>query len=384
MARASLPTSPVPRRRSLSADRAWSLIVLLPSAVLLAIFVYGFIARSGYISLTNWGADPAQTFSEHPILKFIGLDNYRQLFTGFLDFRFRQDLVTTLFFTVFFIAACLGLGLLLAMLLDRNPRGEGLWRTIFLFPMSLSFIVTGTIWRWMLQPSGGVNALFHLDPNTHTWLTNTNSIWKFDFNKIPLITAVVVALVLLSVAYRAWQAHERTRLWVALGCALLLLLWAFTLGSSLKFTASAPELHGFNLAIIGIIIAAVWQMAGYTMALYLAGLRGIPDELREAARVDGAGEWGVYRYVILPLLAPITLSAMIILGHISLKIFDLVYAMTSLNNLNTEVPALLMYINAFQGNQLARGAAIGIVLLILVAAVIVPYLASQLRRGERS
>ncbi len=383
MSRASVPAKPAHRPRSLNPDRLWSLVVLLPSAVLLAIFVYGFIARSGYLSLTDWGNNPAQALSLHPIIKFTGLSNYQQLFSGFLDSRFRQDLVNTLFFTVFFIVACLVIGLLLAMLLDRNPRGESLWRTIFLFPMSLSFIVTGTVWRWMLQPSGGVNALFHLDPNTHAWLTSNGSIWRFDWNKLPLITAVVVGIVLLVVAYRAWQSGQRTRTWVAAGCAALLIVWALALGNSVKLLP-VPEFHGFNFALIGIIIAAVWQMSGYTMALYLAGLRGIPDELREAARVDGAGEWGVYRHVIFPMLSPITLSAMIILGHISLKIFDLVYAMTSLNNLNTEVPALLLYINAFQGNQFAKGAAIGIVLLILVAIVIVPYLASQLRRSDRS
>jgi glucose/mannose transport system permease protein len=68
-------------------------------------------------------------------------------------------------------------------------------------------------------------------------------------------------------------------------------------------------------------------MSGYTMALYLAGLRTISDELREAARVDGAGKFQIYRYVDLPLLKPITVSAVVILGHIALKIFDLIFAM---------------------------------------------------------
>jgi ABC-type sugar transport system permease subunit len=77
------------------------------------------------------------------------------------------------------------------------------------------------------------------------------------------------------------------------------------------------EQHGVNLAILSIVIAATWQMSGYTMAMYLAGLRGIPEELREAARVDGCNEFQVYRYIILPLLQPITLSAAIILGHIA-------------------------------------------------------------------
>ncbi|ULH16727.1 sugar ABC transporter permease [Deinococcus sp. KNUC1210] len=367
--------------KRLSTDRLWSMLVLAPSVLLLAVFVYGFIFRTGYTSLTDWGNDPAQAFSLKPIIRFIGFQNYSDLFTSSLNVRFRQDLISTLFFTVFFIAGCLGLGLSMALLLDRNPKAEGLWRTIFLFPMSLSFIVTGTIWRWMLQPQGGLNQLFHLDPAKNEWLTSRASIWGFDWNKIPLLTAVVVALALLVVAYRAFQSAQRTRMLVALGCSALLLIWALAVGPNVKMLP-APELHGFNIAFIGIIIAAVWQMSGYTMALYLAGLRGIPEEIREAARVDGANEWSTYRLVIFPLLAPITLSAMIILGHISLKIFDLVFAMTGPDNGATDVPALLMYITSFRQNALAVGAAIGTVLLLLVAIIIIPYLFSQFRSQE--
>ena len=186
---------------------------------------------------------------------------------------------------------------------------------------------------------------------------------------------------LLLVAWRALQAGQRTRALVALVCAALLLVWALAVGPNVKLLP-APELHGFNIAFIGIIIAAVWQMSGYTMALYLAGLRGIPEEIREAARVDGANEWNTYRLVVFPLLAPITLSAMIILGHISLKIFDLVFAMTGPDNGSTDVPALLMYITSFRQNALAVGAAIGTVLLLLVAIIIIPYLFSQFRSQE--
>nr|WP_231557253.1 sugar ABC transporter permease [Deinococcus sp. YIM 77859] len=358
--------------------------MLLPSVLLLAVFVYGFIGRTIYVSLTDWGNDPAQALAATPIIRWVGLANYQDLFTGFLQVRFRQELVNTIFFTVFFILGCLGLGLGLALLLDRNPKGEGLWRTLFLFPMSLSFIVTGTIWRWMLQPQGGLNqfpTVFGLPPGSFGWLSSTDAIWQFDWNKLPLLTAVVVALVLVWLAVRALRAADRARAVISGLCAALLLGWALFVGPNVKILP-APELHGFNLALIGIIIAAVWQMSGYTMALYLAGLRGIPEELREAARVDGASEVGMYRHVVFPLLSPITLSAMIILGHISLKIFDLVYAMAGPDNTYTSVPALNMYLTSFRQNQFALGAAIGTILLILVAVVIVPYLRSAFRSEE--
>ncbi|WP_034383440.1 carbohydrate ABC transporter permease [Deinococcus sp. YIM 77859] len=370
--------------KGLSRDRWWSVLVLLPSVLLLAVFVYGFIGRTIYVSLTDWGNDPAQALAATPIIRWVGLANYQDLFTGFLQVRFRQELVNTIFFTVFFILGCLGLGLGLALLLDRNPKGEGLWRTLFLFPMSLSFIVTGTIWRWMLQPQGGLNqfpTVFGLPPGSFGWLSSTDAIWQFDWNKLPLLTAVVVALVLVWLAVRALRAADRARAVISGLCAALLLGWALFVGPNVKILP-APELHGFNLALIGIIIAAVWQMSGYTMALYLAGLRGIPEELREAARVDGASEVGMYRHVVFPLLSPITLSAMIILGHISLKIFDLVYAMAGPDNTYTSVPALNMYLTSFRQNQFALGAAIGTILLILVAVVIVPYLRSAFRSEE--
>jgi glucose/mannose transport system permease protein len=116
------------------------------------------------------------------------------------------------------------------------------------------------------------------------------------------------------------------------------------------------------------------------MAMYLAGLRGISEDLREAARVDGASEFGVYRHVVLPLLAPITLSAMIILGHISLKIFDLVYVMGGGDNLYIDMPGINMFFTTFRGGDFAKGAAIAIIMLIMVAAVIVPYLVTSLRK----
>jgi len=366
-------------------DSMYSFLVILPSLVLLAVFVYGFIFQTFYISLTDWGKDPAQALSANPQIRFIGFENYRELFTGFIDSRFRQDLFNSFFFTLFFVLGCLGVGLGLAILLDQGPKGEGFFRTIFLFPMSLSFIVTGTIWRWMLQPQGGVNqlpTLVGLPKGEFAWLTSRQQIWQVSWNDVPFITALLVGLVLVLITLSAFRRGEQRRGYIALGSATLLLLWAFTLGRSLQ-PLPYEELHGFNLALIGIILAAVWQMSGYTMALYLAGLRGIPEELREAARVDGASEWQLYWRVILPQLAPITLSAMMILGHISLKIFDLVFAMAGADNAPTDVPALLMYLTTFRANQIAKGAAIAMILLLLVAAVIVPYLYRQLKSEVR-
>ncbi len=299
-------------------ERWIAFLMVLPSMILIAVFVYGFIGWTTTVSLSGWdGVTPDYSWA--------GLDNFERLFGGggVAARRFSIDLWNTLFFTILFLLLCVVFGLLLAILLDQNVKAESFFRTIYLFPMSLSFVVTGVVWRWIFAPGAGdrlrgVNALFHtvgLDALRWGWYTDTSSIGPF------------------------------------------------------------------HVALIPVVIAASWQLTGYTMAMYLAGLRAVPDELREAARVDGASELALYRRIILPLLRPITLSALIVLGHISLKIFDLVYTMTGKGpGFVTDVPGIFMFETTFQGNHYAQGAAISMIMLLMVALVIIPYLVFSLRR----
>jgi len=323
--------------RQVSRDRWISLLLIAPSVIAIAVFVYGFIAFTGFSSLTKWA-------SLTPDFTFVGMRNYARLFT--ID-RFLIDLRNTVNFTVLFLAACLALGLFLALLLDQKVKGEAIFRNIFLFPMAISFIVTGVVWRWLLNPgtiqtgSSGVNLLFE-----RMGLGFLRSKWFTDPTVLYIRPETTVGQFLNSIG----------------------LDWVTT-----------PYV-GFSIAIISLVIAATWQMSGYTMAMYLAGLRGIPDELREAARVDGATEMQILRHIILPLLRPITLSAVIVLGHISLKIFDLVVSMTGPGPaFATDVPAFFMWDTTFRGNNFAQGAAIATILLIMVAVLIVPYLRFTMR-----
>jgi len=277
-------------------DRLFSFALVAPSCLLLILFVYGFIAWSGWISMTDWrGLAPSN--------EFVGLEQYARLFA---QPRFHRDLINTGVFTLLFLAGNLFLGLLLAVLLDRRLRGESFFRSLFLFPMSVSFVVTGTIWVWVFNPNAGLNRL--------------------------------LAALGFDVSNWGWITDPR-------------------------------------MALYCVCMAAVWQMAGFTMAQYLAGLRGIAHEQREAARIDGASEAQIFRYVLLPQLWPITVGAVVVLGHISLKIFDLIFVMTQGGPArSTDVPAIYMFEVSFRGDFFARGAAIGIVMLILVALLIVPYL----------
>lgn len=293
---------------SIRKDRLLAIILISPSVLAIAIFVYGFIAWTARASVSAWeGLNPDYTF--------VGFSNFATLFQ---NPRFRIDMRNTAIFTVLFLAACLAIGLLLATLLDQRLRGEGLFRNIYLFPMAISFVVTGVVWRWLLNPAttverlSGINLLFHQ--------------------------------VGLDFLISKWYTHPK-------------------------------------LGIAAIVIPATWQMSGFTMALYLAGIRSIPEDLREAARVDGANEAQIYRYIVLPMLQSVTLSAVIILGHTSLKIFDLVMAITQEGGqgYSADVPALNMYYTTFRALRFGRGAAIAIIILLTVAILVVPYLVYTMR-----
>lgn len=388
-------------------DRLMAVIVLTPSLLLLAIFVYGFIGQTLQFSLTDWGEEAKGApppLTENVDKTFIGTENYSDLMTNQDEFYFRDSLVNTFFFTILFLLACLIFGFGLAFLVDQRVQGEGLFRTIFLFPMSLSFVVTGTIWRWLFQPGGGINVLpqkitnvtiggHHLlpefarfDPLDNSWMNNRGRLWAFDWEDAKFLVYLGLVLFGIALCYSFSKVSNRRFLYILLvvfGFGVFYAIGGWDkIWPPLDFPSGEPK-KGYQLALSGVIIAATWQMAGYVMALFLAGIRGVPDDLREAARVDGCAEWQVYFYVILPSLRPIALSAVIILGHISLKIFDLVFSMAGPDNNQTIVPGILLYTKAFRGNRLASGSAVAIIMLVLVSFVIIPYLWSSLRQEER-
>lgn len=377
-------------------DRMIAFLMLLPSLVLLAVFVYGFIVQTVQTSMTDWGENPDQPpLSQNVVKSDVGLQNYENLMTDLLEFTFRNSLVNTFFFTLLFVFGCVGVGMLLALLLDQNIIGEGLFRTIFLFPMALSFVVTGTIWNWMLQPEGGINILpeklLGLQPIDFGWTNSRELLLPFEWGDVPgyLTVILLVALAFMSFNYvvnRRWGAiRVVAALTLLLLVALVIDFWDVVwppLDDPATEEMIAPK--GYNAALTGIILAAVWQMSGYTMAMFLAGIRGIPEELREAAKVDGCTELGVYYRIVLPQLRPVVLSAVIVLGHISLKIFDLVFAMAGPDNAQAVVPGLLVYTRGFRANRFANASAIAVIMLVLVSLVIIPYLWSALRDGDKS
>ena len=138
------------------------------------------------------------------------------------------------------------------------------------------------------------------------------------------------------------------------------------------------------MAIYCLVIAAVWQSSGFVMAMFLAGLRGVDNEIIRAAQIDGASLVTIYRRIIIPLMRPVFLSAFVVLAHLAIKAYDLVIALTGGGpGQATELPATFMYSYTFTRNQMGIGASSAIVMLAMIFSIIIPYLYSELRGGAR-
>jgi glucose/mannose transport system permease protein len=239
-------------------------------------------------------------------VEYIGLKNYTDLV---VDERFTHALSNLVKFTVTFMLATLLAGFVMSLLLEKGIKGEGFFRSFYLYPMAISFIAMGTAFRWLFFNEKGEDAA--------------------GLN-------LILRSVGLGFLQNDWILSE-------------------------------------NGAMYSMAIPAIWQMSGYVMALFLAGFRGIPDEMREAARVDGATEFQIYRQILFPQLTPTILTIFIILGHVSMKMFDLIVGING-KSYGTQVVAVYMWEATFDAGNQAKGTAISVFILVMVALVVVPYL----------
>ena len=285
-------------------QRHISKIVVAPSLAAAVIFFYGFIVWTGFMSLTSSRMMPTYVLT--------GFDNYVNIWR--LS-RWSIAVENLFIFAVLFMILSMALGCLLAVLLDQRIRAEGALRTIYLYPMAISYIVTGTAWKWLLNPGIGIE--------------------KF-------------------VRDLGWESF--TFDWI-----------------------TDPD-----MAIFTVVLAAVWQASGFVMAMVLAALRGVDDDIIKAAWMDGATLPQIYRRIIIPSIRPVFLSAFVILMHLAIKTFDLVMALTAGGPGNaTSLPATFMFEMAFQRDRIDYAATSAMMMLATVAAIIVPYLYSELRGGRR-
>ncbi|NBB96814.1 MAG: ABC transporter permease subunit [Alphaproteobacteria bacterium] len=275
-------------------------LVLAPSFIAALLFVYGFIGWTAWVSLTRSRLLPNYDL--------VGPIQYERLFASP---RWEVALNNLFVFGVLFIGIAMLLGLLLAIFLDQKIRTEGVLRTVYLYPMALSLIVTGTAWKWMLNPGLGLESMV-----------------------------------------RGWGFDNFTFDWI-----------------------TDPD-----MAIYTVVIAGVWQASGFVMALFLAGLRSVDGEIIKAAQVDGIPTHRIYTAIIIPSMAPIFLSAFIVLSHLAIKSFDLVIALTGGGpGYATDLPATYMYAMAFSRGDIGQAASSAMVMMMIVFAIVVPYLYSELR-----
>ncbi|RYE87810.1 MAG: sugar ABC transporter permease [Hyphomicrobiales bacterium] len=275
-------------------SKALPVIVIAPSLFASFVYVFVFAVWTVYISMSN--------SSLLPSYGFVGLDNY---FSLWANKRWNQSYANLLFFSGFYIVGSIAVGLLLAILIDQRIRGESIWRTIFLYPLAVSFIVTGTVWSWLYNPTTGIE-----------FMLKSLGFANADF-------AII--------------ANRQT-------------------------------------AIYAVILTGIWQSSGFAMALFLAGLRSVDQDIVKAAQIDGASTFRTYRKVILPTIAPIFLAVAVVQIQFAIKTFDLVAALTRGGpGTATSFPALYVYDLMFQRGQIGEGAVGAVMMLAALAIVLVPY-----------
>jgi len=282
---------PVLRTRLLEAT---PIAVVAPSLAASFVYVFLFVGWTFYISLSDSTLLPS--------LGFVGIKNYLTLWT---NRTWTVAYTNLLFFSVFSVLGTMALGLLLAILIDQKVRLEAFWRTIFLYPMAVSFIVTGTVWSWLYNPQTGVQHLLR-----------------------------------------------------AMGL------------SNVVFALTTDR----NTAIWAIIITGIWGGAGFAMALFLAGLRSVDQDIVKAAQIDGASWFRIYARVILPSIRPIFLAVTVVLLQSAIKTFELAVALTNSGpGTATTFPAAYVYNLLFTRGKIGEGAAAAVMIVAALAIVLVPY-----------
>jgi glucose/mannose transport system permease protein len=247
-----------------------------------------------------------------PTLDFVGLEQYARLFS---NARFLVSVQNVVIFGALFMLGCLVLGFLLAVFIDQRVRAEGVLRTIYLYPHALSFIVTGLVWQWFLNPTLGLEKLMQ------------DAGWQsFTFD---------------------WLVDRQ-------------------------------------MVIYTLVIAGVWQSAGLIMAILLAGLRGVDEDLWKAARVDGIPTWRVYVSIVLPILKPMLITSTVLLAIAVVKVYDLVVAMTNGGpGTASEVPAKFVMDHLFERANVGLATACATVMLVTVIAVLAPWFYAQYGPASR-
>ena len=269
-----------------------------------------FIVVVVFIGSTIWTV--ATSFTDIKTLPIFTPTEFYNAFYGFGQYerlwntpRWITSITNLAIYGFLYTGFAFLIGFLLAVMMDQKIRAEGVFRTIYLYPFALSFIVTGKVWAWIMNPAFGLEktvrdmgwASFSFD-----WLTNR------------------------------------------------------------------------DMSIYAVVIAGLWQGTGLVMALMLAGLRSIDDEIWRAARVDGIPKWRTYLQIVVPMMRPVMITIFVIVASGSVRVYDLVLALTQGGPGNSsQVPSMYIYEKLFVG-ALAQGTAASSILLLATAIILVPWI----------
>ena len=294
-----------PKRRHPWLRNLTAKVAALPMiATALVVFV-GCSLWSVVYSFTNSRSLPRENF--------VGFFQYDRLFGSS---RWMTSIENLAIFGICTLVFSLTLGFLLAVFMDQKIRFENTFRTIFLYPFALSFIVTGLVWQWILNPSLGI------------------------------------AQVIRDMGFENFE---------------------LTILASREYS------------IYAVIIAGLWQGTGFVMALMLAGLRGIDQDIWKAARVDGIPAWRTYLFIVIPMMRPVFVTTLVIIASGIVKVYDLVVAMTQGGpGISSEVPAKYVYDYMFGRANLGQGFAASTVMLTTVLIILIPWGYMEFREKKAS
>jgi multiple sugar transport system permease protein len=308
-------------------DRRAGWVFITPAMILFIVFLFGPVLFAFYISLHKWEL-------VRPERTWVGLQNYRDLMH---DNDFWTAFRNTVWYAAGVVPAQTITGLVLAVLANRKIRGKTFFRTAFYFPSISSSVVISIIFLWMYSQRGFVNyALQKLGFPTPkpVWLANPKGVVSMLLNQVGI--------------------HD-VSIWLA----------------------------GPSVALLAIMMLNIWTTTGTMMVIFLAGLQDVPIDVYEAASLDGASRWRMFRDITVPLLRPV-IAFVVVVGLIgSFQVFDQIWVMSSGGPQKTTTTLVyLIYTEAFEfGNGFGYASAIATILFLIL---LIPYFVQKRMADESS
>jgi multiple sugar transport system permease protein len=269
--------SKAPKHSRISAQTLWRIrdvslgyTLLAPALILLAVFEFYPLFLGAYISMCDWKIGVCT--------QFVLFDNYVRAFN---DPGMWKALLITVTYAVISVPVQLGLAIVIAYLLFQKIKGQQWFRMLYFMPYITITVASAAVWAYLFSPDLGlINQIIKgvgLQPLR--WLIEGRGIFQL----------------------------------IGLNMNIDLPAWAY----------------GPSLSLISIIIYTTWVFVGYDTVIFLAGLGNIPNELYDAAKVDGASGFKLFRYITFPLLSPTSFFLLLITVIGTFKAFNHIYIMTN-------------------------------------------------------